>query len=166
MRRSASSPSIPGSHTSSSTQSTRVRERSWRPASAVSAEWTRYPSSDKTPSSVFRMFASSSITSTECRKTASPPSLRMRGELDLEDRPPRIVVADPHRSAVVGGDRADDRQPEPGSPLHTGEVGLEETVSVSRGHPGTVVGDGDPDQVQLRLLASADPDPPLPLAYH
>src|ERR1700746_1577530 len=116
---SVSSPSIPGSHTSSSTTSKLFFSSRRRQASPLSASSVRKPSSSSTPRR-------------ESRMPDSPPTIRMLDILDRggrhrrfggkrqfydEPRPHWLVLVYTNGAAVIFVNAAPERAPQPGTSL-------------------------------------------------
>ncbi len=65
----------------------------------------------------------------------------MLRETHYKPGPPGSVVEDSHFSLVIGDDGTHYGEPQPGAPLLSCEVGLEDTVLIRSGDTWSVIGD-------------------------
>src|SRR5215471_12635828 len=136
-------PSASGIQMSSRTscgRSAAITASAVRPLSASS---TRNPSSASTPRTLARICSSSSTI-----RMVSAMNLPFYWEFHDESTPLRFVVAHADEGAVVGKDRGNDRQTEPGAVLLRREVGLEQARLHLGGHSRAVVGELEADQAE------------------
>src|SRR5579864_2463258 len=122
---SVSSPSIPGSHTSSKTTSKACFSRSRRQVSPFSASPVRKPSSSRTPRRESRIPDSSSTIRMLDMLHGIGRRRGFGGEREFHDeaRAHRLVFFHPDGPTVVFHDSADDGQSQSGSSPFGGEVG-------------------------------------------
>src|SRR5208282_3136914 len=175
IRRSSSMPSTSGIHTSSSTIAGVSRWiRSITPgASPVST--TRKPSSLRMPRNDDRIRSSSSTTNTVSFTIFplswvlplvsirfSPRLLRVSyWKLHDESTSARLVIGHPHKAVMVGDDRRDDREAQPGAARLIGKVRLENSRAQPGIDSGTVVADFQRHQPDVGAQRRSHIDPRL-----
>src|SRR6266576_3265033 len=161
-----SSPSMPGSHTSSRTTSKACFSSRSRHASPLSASPVLKPSSSSTPRRESRMPDSSSTMRMLCMLGGGCCG-RFRSERKFHDEAGanRLILFDPDGALMVFDDAAHDGQAQTGAALLGGEIRQKEFFLQFLGHSVTGVGDsnlhgiatgdetgGDSDFAQQRAL--------------
>src|SRR5277367_1918648 len=117
IRSSVSRPSIPGSHTSSSTTSNACLLIISRPASPLSAMEVLKPSSSSTPLSDWRIVGSSSTIRMLCMLADGglDYSFRYDWQLDYESGAHRLILFYTNRPMMVFNNAVHDGKPQPGA---------------------------------------------------
>src|SRR6202790_3053941 len=140
-----SSPSTPGSQTSSNTTSNGVLRSRSRTASAFPTDELEYPSSARMPARESRIPASSSTMRMLCMLGGRRCRSRFEnnGKFDDESRTHRLVFFHADRAMVVRYDAAHDGQAQARAALLGGEIGQEKFLFEFAAHAVARVGHGD-----------------------